>query len=205
MCLYTPAMIIPFFRSVRTQTEDSFFIRSARSVQNNKFLPVFRFYASPPRTSLLQGNATTGARWAKNSIPFLRLQVAEPLFINLIERNSPQRSEDYKRKRGCKPLRTTDRSFSNSISAFPWSVPPQTIPDYFLFHSVRTQTEDKDQLYCPSKELEVLNYKITQAKLSDHFPIRSDFEICAISFPRSVSPQTAPDHPFSVCEDTDRG
>ncbi|MNI53268.1 Endonuclease/Exonuclease/phosphatase family protein [compost metagenome] len=25
-----------------------------------------------------------------------------------------------------------------------------------------------------SKELEVLNYKITQAKLSDHFPVRSD-------------------------------
>jgi len=31
--------------------------------QNKNFLPVFRFYASLRRTSSLQGNATTGARW----------------------------------------------------------------------------------------------------------------------------------------------
>ena len=37
-------------------------IWSARPVQNNKFLPVLRFYASLPRTSLLQGIAATGAK-----------------------------------------------------------------------------------------------------------------------------------------------
>jgi hypothetical protein len=40
-------------------------IRSAIPVQNNQFLPVFCFYASLPRTSLLQGNTSTGANGPK--------------------------------------------------------------------------------------------------------------------------------------------
>jgi len=50
---------------VRTQAEDKkYFIKlSAWLVQNTKLLPVFRLYASLPRTSLLQGNTTTGAKW----------------------------------------------------------------------------------------------------------------------------------------------
>ncbi|CAH0153876.1 hypothetical protein SRABI27_00591 [Pedobacter sp. Bi27] len=42
-----------------------FIIWSAPPVQNKKFLPVLRFYASLPRTSLLQGNAATGAKQAR--------------------------------------------------------------------------------------------------------------------------------------------
>jgi len=38
-------------------------IWSAWPVYHKKFLPVFRLYASLPRASLLQGNASTGARW----------------------------------------------------------------------------------------------------------------------------------------------
>jgi len=37
------------------------FFRSAGPIQNTKFPPVFRLYASLPRTSLLQGIAATGA------------------------------------------------------------------------------------------------------------------------------------------------
>ncbi|WP_343524914.1 hypothetical protein, partial [Pedobacter sp.] len=39
------------------------------------------------------------------------------LFLNQIERNSPERSEDYKRKRDCTLPRTTNRSFHNPVSA----------------------------------------------------------------------------------------
>ncbi|MBT2560032.1 hypothetical protein J7E50_19095 [Pedobacter sp. ISL-68] len=43
-----------------------------------KFLPVLRFYASLPRTSLLQGNTSTGAI-DEGSISFVGLQDAETL------------------------------------------------------------------------------------------------------------------------------
>jgi hypothetical protein len=38
-------------------------IWSAMPVQSTKCVPVFCFYASLPRASLLQGNATAGAKW----------------------------------------------------------------------------------------------------------------------------------------------
>lgn len=38
-------------------------IWSAIPVQDTQFLPVFHFYASLPRTSLFQCNASTGAKW----------------------------------------------------------------------------------------------------------------------------------------------
>jgi len=44
-------------------------IWSAMPVHGKKFLPVFRFYASLPRTSLLQGIAATGAIWLQQ--PFI--------------------------------------------------------------------------------------------------------------------------------------
>jgi len=52
------------------------FYRSAKFVQNNTFLPVLHLYASLPRTSLLQGNATTGAK-GPHSISFVRLHGEE--------------------------------------------------------------------------------------------------------------------------------
>ncbi|MBT2561867.1 hypothetical protein J7E50_20075 [Pedobacter sp. ISL-68] len=58
-----------------------FFLWSAEPVQNAMFLPVLRFYASLPRSSLLQGNASTGAKWQK-SFSFLGLQGAQTLFLN---------------------------------------------------------------------------------------------------------------------------
>jgi hypothetical protein len=86
-------------------------------VQNNKFLPVFCFYASLPRTSLLQGNASTGARGPKQHFIFRAAGCTDPLFLNPIERNSPERSEEYKRKRGWQSPRTTGHSFPNSINS----------------------------------------------------------------------------------------
>jgi hypothetical protein len=59
-------------------------IQSAIPVQNNQFLPVFCFYASLPRTSLLQGNTSTGANGAKIAFHFWGCWMHLPLFINPI-------------------------------------------------------------------------------------------------------------------------
>ena len=50
-------------------------------VHSNKCVPVLRLYALLPRTSLLQGIASTGANWP-HSISFFGLQGVKPLFLN---------------------------------------------------------------------------------------------------------------------------
>ncbi|WP_230146699.1 hypothetical protein [Pedobacter sp. Bi126] len=52
---------------------------SAAPVQNTQSLPVFRFYASLPRTSLLQGNASTGAIGPKQYFIFVVAGCAQTL------------------------------------------------------------------------------------------------------------------------------
>ncbi|MBO9674027.1 MAG: hypothetical protein J7577_11325 [Sphingobacteriaceae bacterium] len=72
-----------------------FIVWSAGHVLHTKFLPVFRLYASQTRTSLLQSNAATGAKWPMQYFIFLALQGAQT-FVP-------------------KPPRTTNRSFPDSI------------------------------------------------------------------------------------------
>ncbi|MBB4110051.1 hypothetical protein GGQ60_004079 [Pedobacter zeae] len=70
---------------------------SALLVPYTQFLPVLRLYAFPKvrDTSLLP----TGARWPKQH-PIFTATGAEPVFLNQIERNSPDpdfsSGEDYK-------------------------------------------------------------------------------------------------------------
>jgi len=51
-CMISPYML----------KHNKIYIWSARPVLKRKFPPVFRFYASLPRASLLQVNASTGAK-----------------------------------------------------------------------------------------------------------------------------------------------
>ncbi len=51
-------------------------IWSAMPVHGKKFLPVFRFYASLPRISLLQGIAATGV-YGYSSLSFVGLRSAQ--------------------------------------------------------------------------------------------------------------------------------
>jgi hypothetical protein len=58
-----------------------------------KILPVFRLYASLPRTSLLQGTASTGANRPKQLF-ILRVAGTETTVNKPDCNESPQRSED---------------------------------------------------------------------------------------------------------------
>jgi hypothetical protein len=81
-------------------------------VLNTKLLPVLRFYASLPRTSLLQGIASTGAKWLEQLFIFEVAGCTKPLFLNpTTAAASDFFYRSYSEWRDCKPPRTTSHSF----------------------------------------------------------------------------------------------
>jgi hypothetical protein len=83
-------------------------------VLNTKLLPVLRFYASLPRTSLLQGIASTGAKWLEQLFIFEVAGCTKPLFLNpTTAAASDFFYRSYSEWRDCKPPRTTSHSFPN--------------------------------------------------------------------------------------------